>query len=643
MISNFFSSLFFSMVMLSNTSVTQSETNPNECTLTPIVEGKVNVYDYELEGEIPDYLENVVVKNACEPDVLYYLTYNDKAVNYLVERDEPYPLTINALDIYGNSYEIKSFVKVSYDITAPEIKNFKDLTIEINSEPNYLNGITVNDNKDLEPSLTFDASKVDLTKLGEYDLIYRAEDADGNVKEEKVKVAIVDTIKPEVTGNRDLEFEVKTQLSLDLLYEGIVTNDNSKLIVDKQIIGFEAINTGQLGSYLITYKFTDVGGNFVEFEHRVDIVDTTQPTITLNNPIRYKLGQGPISYKDYLLIEDNYDELVYNDVLIFDKNVQFEQPGYYKVHFFVSDMSGNNTTLTADLVVFDEDIPTFNGLKDLIEIPLNSNSIDYLSGVIVNDATDGIITDKVIIYDDLVNVNKLGNYKVYYMVYDSSNNRAIEEVTVRVYDNKKPEIIGLKDLVLEVKTYTAEGYDFLAGIEATDDYDTNLQVSIQSNDVNFEVLGTYTVTYIVVDSSLNETIESITVQIVDTTKPTLVNIKDLTLKIGEVMDLKNNLRAVDNYDGDINDQIKLIDADKVNFNVAGEYEVRAEVTDSSGNIAYQYFKVTISDNPQKVEPQTTNPLLQLDEKILYVLGAMVAIILVGVSVQVIRRKSFKKK
>jgi hypothetical protein len=641
MISNFFSSLMISFMFLTNTST--PETSVGSCTDLPIIEGVQEKYYFEIGDDELIFQEKIIkdikAKSACDSSSIVPVLNFTNVADYTIENE--YIISFQAMDKDGNEKTVKATLYVVYDITDPIIDKTKDLTVEIHSTPSYRDGIVVTDNKDEEPSLSFDDTNVDLTQLGVYDLIYIAKDKSGNESRITVKVTVVDTIKPEVTGNKDLSFEVDTNVTMEMLYKDIDIKDNSKAVVERQIIGFEAINTGRLGTYTIKYKFTDVGGNFVEFEHKVKIVDTTKPTIKLKNPIRYKLNQGSISYKDFLEISDNYDDLAYNDVLIYDQNVHFDQPGYYKVHFFVSDSSGNHTSLSADIAVFDEDMPIFSGLPETIEVPLNSNSIDYFSGVTVIDATDGDITDRVVVYDDLVNMNKLGNYTVYYMLFDSSNNQVMKEVTVHVYDNKKPEIIGLQDLTIEVKTKTE--YDFLSGIEATDDYDTNLQITITENDVNFEVLGIYTVTYQVIDSSNNETIESIKVNIVDTTKPTLINVKDMILKLGETVDLKKDLRAVDLYDGDLTDQINL-SGDEVNFNVIGEYEVKVEVTDTSGNIAFEYFKVNITENPQKVEEDKgTNPFAQLDEKIVYVLGAMVAVIVVGVSVQVIRRKPFKKR
>src|SRR5690554_729728 len=76
--------------------------------------------------------------------------------------------------------------------------------LELNAEkPNWLEGVTAVDNRDGDVEVTVDDSNVDLTKAAQYDLVYRAEDEEGNVTTLIVKVLVGDFTAPVISGHRE--------------------------------------------------------------------------------------------------------------------------------------------------------------------------------------------------------------------------------------------------------------------------------------------------------------------------------------------------------------------------------------------------------------------------------------------------------
>jgi hypothetical protein len=135
-----------------------------------------------------------------------------------------------------------------------------------------------------------------------------------------------------------------------------------------------------------------------------------------------------------------------------------------------------------------------------------------------------------------------------------------------------------------------------AGATATDNYDGNITARIvKTGSVNTSVLGTYTLTYNVSDSSGNAATAVVrTVKVVDTTKPviTMLGTSPVTVKRwGTYKDA--GATASDNYDGNITSRI--VTVNKVNVWVLGTYKVTYDVKDSSGNAAVQVVRtVTVT-------------------------------------------------
>ncbi len=101
-----------------------------------------------------------------------------------------YPITITATDIYGNTANGETLLRVVTDTTPPRIDGLSSMQVEKNSDPDFLAGVTAHDSRDGACEVSVDLSKVDLTKHGTYYAVYTAEDSAGNKATSKRKVVV---------------------------------------------------------------------------------------------------------------------------------------------------------------------------------------------------------------------------------------------------------------------------------------------------------------------------------------------------------------------------------------------------------------------------------------------------------------------
>ena len=114
------------------------------------------------------------------------------------------------------------------------------------------------------------------------------------------------------------------------------------------------------------------------------------------------------------------------------------------------------------------------------------------------------------------------------------------------------------------------------------DGDLTSQIKV-TGEVNANKPGTYELRYNVKDSAGNEAVTiTRTVVVVDTTSPviTLVGEAVVTIEVGSNYD-DQGATAKDSVDGDLTSQIKV--TGEVNVNKAGEYQLKYNVVDASGN------------------------------------------------------------
>lgn len=99
-------------------------------------------------------------------------------------------MTIEATDVNGNVTTATATLGVVQDKTPPVIKGLTTLRVQKRSEPDYLAGVSANDEVDGVCEVTYDARGVDLTAAGTYYVTYTSKDKDGNVAKSRRTVVV---------------------------------------------------------------------------------------------------------------------------------------------------------------------------------------------------------------------------------------------------------------------------------------------------------------------------------------------------------------------------------------------------------------------------------------------------------------------
>jgi|GEM_PF-1275644 len=170
-----------------------------------------------------------------------------------------------------------------------------------------------------------------------------------------------------------------------------------------------------------------------------------------------------------------------------------------------------------------------------------------------------------------------------------------------VVEDTEPPVISL----LGDNPYTLEGGDVYVepGYEVTDNVDSpeNITVEITGQIDNYTP-GSYTLTYTATDSSGNSSIETRTVEVVDTTAPviTLIGSATLTITEGDTY-TDEGATANDIVDGDITTDI--VKTGEVDTTTAGTYYITYNVSDAAGNPAEEVIRTVT------VEAAVVNPTI----------------------------------
>ena len=496
-----------------------------------------------------------------------------------------YTVLYDVTDSSGNSAStlIRTINVVDTTIPVLSLLGSSPVNIELNGA--YTDdGATATDNYDDNATLTSQinlSGSVDNTVVGSYTLTYNVSDSSNNQATPISRVVNVeDNIKPVITllGDSTISIEVGTNFT----DPGVVATDNydndSSVTASISVSG--SVDTSNLGTYLLTYSVSDSSGNTADsVERTVQIVDTTAPIISLNGNSSINHTYQTTFVDPGATATDNYDTNL-SSLIAVSGSVNENSLGTYNLLYDVSDSSGNAAeTITRQVTVLD-DLPPI--------ITLTGDSVVYLAigdsyvddGATANDNYDGVLTGA-IVTSGTVTTSTVGTYTISYNVTDSNGNQAIQ-VTRTVIVGTPPLITlqGDNPMTIEIGSNYIE-----LGAIASDPEDGDLTSSISiSGAVNTDVIGTYQIQYSVTDSEGNTTFLNRTVQVIDSTKPTIQLIGDSTVSIevgGSFID--PGATASDTNDGDITSSI--IISGTFDLNSTGTYALTYNVSDSAGNSA----------------------------------------------------------
>lgn len=259
---------------------------------------------------------------------------------------------------------------------------------------------------------------------------------------------------------------------------------------------------------------------------------------------------------------------------------------------------GSQSWNTPDKVpVLDGETAFVTNIDNLISID------DILSRIEAIDAEDGNITHLIQIdsanstYNS--NISTLGTYMLKLYVIDSANNRADLTVHVLVKDIAEPVIIGTKTYTQSYTSKKDVG-TILAALSATDNYDPSVTVKVKTDNytANYNKVGSYEIIFNATDTSGNEALYTVTVNVVDDVKPvftgpnTIVKGQTETLLLADIL---SQVSVNDAVDKNVSFIVKN-DAYTGNGNKVGDWTILLEATDSSGNTATHTITIQVKDN-----------------------------------------------
>lgn len=267
-----------------------------------------------------------------EGNLIYYKIDEQEWTLYeediIVEEEGKHILSFKAIDSLNNEGTISTF-DIYIDKTAPVIVA-ENVVVAYNGT--FTHNYSVSDN--LDPDI---ASKVniigtvDTSVAGEYQITYEVIDAAGLRGFKVITVVVQSEIVPIIQiETTDLIVEVGSEYQIPTA----TVIDNGQRFT---IVGQSDFNSNVLGTYTITYSYSNKAGQSVSATRKIILKDTTAPVFDFKN-LNKKIIKGDDFSYQYVTVSDNYDSEVTFTVT---GTVDTSKIGKYELTFTSVDTSGN--------------------------------------------------------------------------------------------------------------------------------------------------------------------------------------------------------------------------------------------------------------------------------------------------------------
>jgi len=352
--------------------------------------------------------------------------------NVLTQKIGDYQINYIAVDNRGNvNNNVVRLVRV-VDTKDPIIELIGGTEIQVEAGKSFLDpGAIVTDYGDGKvPSLLEISGKVNTDSLGEYILVYKAQDESGNNAERKTrKVIVADSLAPDIllTGGIEYVHEAGTDYS-DPGYSAFDLRDGD-LTVNVQVAG--SVKGDVTGVYYVNYSVTDEAGNTSNITRTVIVGDGSPPVISLFGSDKIEILRGAAYADSGYQAVDNIDGDITSNVVV-TGSVDTSTPGVYSITYSVSDKSNNNAIAKKRTVtVVADKVPPVLTIKGQKELDIKAGGSYLELGASATDNIDGDLTDSITI-SGAVNSNQAGVYVLTYAVSDNDGNNvnAIRTITV---------------------------------------------------------------------------------------------------------------------------------------------------------------------------------------------------------------------
>lgn len=281
---------------------------------------------------------------------------------------------------------------------------------------------------DITPSIEVIENTVDTNMPGEYHVLYRVTDSDGNIAEHTSYITVNWSwmLYPEIYVDPYMIY-LELGGAFDPM-QGVTATDATDGDITSQIEVSSYVDTSMPGVYYVEYWVTNSIGLSNGTSRNVIVFESSVPIIMaydFESPLGQEIDKYSVHFEAYDLEDGDIWESIVWDISAVDVNTV----GTYPIMLSITDSDGNLAETTCYVTIKDYSYPELYVEDYSVYI---GSYYDPLNYVYAWDSEDGEISHLVQATENNVDIGTLGTYTVTYSVTNSKGNTTTKTVNVEV-------------------------------------------------------------------------------------------------------------------------------------------------------------------------------------------------------------------
>ena len=264
-------------------------------------------------------------------------------------------------------------------------------------------------------------------------------DGSGNVGTGTATVTVLDTVTPSVS-TVDVTVYLDANGSATITTGDVDNGSSDNCSIASYALDNTDFSCSDIGANTVTLSVTDGSGNVGTADATITVLDSTAPTVVLQDLTVYLDGSGSTSVSGSAYDNGSSDNC--STVTFEADQVSFScaDLGSNTIGITVADGSGNMVTTSATLTVFDTTSPSL--VSQDITVYLGADGTVSVTGADVdNGSSDNCSIDSYTLSQSSFSCSDLGTNAVTFTVADASGNSTSGLVNITVLDTTAPTVV----------------------------------------------------------------------------------------------------------------------------------------------------------------------------------------------------------
>jgi gliding motility-associated-like protein len=517
---------------------------------------------------------------------------------------------VTVSDLSGNITIGSTFVYVLDTIKPTIVSKSANIYLNTSGVAN-LNVADVNkssyDNCKID-SVLINKASFSCANLGVNQIVLKLIDNSKNQSLTNVYVTVIDTVLPTVKY-KNINCYLNTSGTGKIVPQDVNNGSFDNCGIVSYALSQQTFDCSQIGTNFVNFILADKAGNSVSQSVKITVIDTICPKVKIKSKSLYLNQYGYVILSPADIDSASTDNCKISTKVISKSVFICGNIGNNTVAYTVTDPSGNNTTVSAPVVIYDT-ISPINKTRNT-SIYLDNNGYAVLSLYDVDKgSSDNCGIAKSSLSKDRFYCFELGKKYVEFQTSDASGNTTKSTIEITVEDTIRP--IGLtinKNIYLDKQGKFSIAADYFdAGSYDNCGIKTK---KLSQYDFDCSDVGNKLLLYTIIDTSGNSAISVVNIKVFDTISPILYT-KNQTMYLKANGEIKLSKSIFAPYCSDNCGIANLYLSDSIfNCNNIGKNLVYLNAIDKNGNRISQQFQVIIIDTISPVF-STQSPVIYID-------------------------------